>query len=152
MSNRPQRKRLTFLFIIAVVGAICLFGLILRKPSFLFPSREKHDTRFIDTAYEKCLSNIHVTGSGTVLHILPDDTRGSRHQRFILRLPSGRTLLIAHNIDLAPRIKNLKRGDTVEFSGEYKWNPKGGIVHWTHHDSSGRHRGGWLKHNGKVYK
>ena len=95
-------------------------------------------------------SQIH--GTGIVIRILPDDRDGSPHQRFILRLPSGQTLLVAHNIDLAPPISNLRVGDTVEYSGEYAWNPKGGVVHWTHRDPSRQHVDGWLKHDGHVYQ
>jgi hypothetical protein len=91
-------------------------------------------------------------GSGTVVRVLPDDNDGSRHQRFILRLASGRTLLIAHNIDLAPRISGIREGDTVEFHGEFRSNPEGGVIHWTHHDPQGRHPGGWLRHRGRTYQ
>jgi hypothetical protein len=91
-------------------------------------------------------------GAGTVVRILSDDNDGSRHQRFILRLPDGRTLLIAHNIDLAPRINGIRKGDTVEFYGEYASNSKGGVIHWTHHDPQGRHPGGWLQHQGRRYE
>ncbi|MGA8203915.1 MAG: DUF3465 domain-containing protein [Woeseiaceae bacterium] len=93
-----------------------------------------------------------VRGSGTVIRILPDDTDGSRHQRFIVRLASGRTLLIAHNIDLAPRIPSLQVGDSVSFYGEYAWNNKGGVIHWTHRDPAGRHVAGWLEREGKRYE
>jgi hypothetical protein len=93
-----------------------------------------------------------VEGTGMVSRILSDDDNGSRHQRFILRLPSGQTLLVAHNIDLAPRIDDLDVGDTVAYSGEYEWNPQGGVVHWTHRDPAGRHVAGWLKHDGRVYQ
>jgi len=103
-------------------------------------------------AFENQQSNLQIQGDGIVSKILPDDTKGSQHQRFILRLTNGQTLLIAHNIDLAPRIDNLNVGDTVEFYGEYEWNSKGGVVHWTHHDPSGRHEAGWLKHNGEIYQ
>ena len=93
-----------------------------------------------------------VQGSGTVTRVLSDDNDGSRHQRFILKLESGQTLLVAHNIDLAPRINRLDPGDTVSFFGEYEWNDRGGVIHWTHHDPGAQHVDGWIEHNGKRYK
>lgn len=106
----------------------------------------------IRQAFDGKLSNQQVTGKGTVLKVLPDDREGARHQRFILQLPVGITVLIAHNIDLAPRIANLRTGDTVEFNGEYEWNSKGGVIHWTHHDPRGQHEAGWLRHDGTTYQ
>jgi hypothetical protein len=106
----------------------------------------------IESAFQNQQSNLQVGGTGIVVRILSDDNDGSRHQRFILELPSGQTLLIAHNIDLAPRINSLREADTVEFYGEYEWNPQGGVVHWTHHDPGGSHENGWLKHNGAEYQ
>ncbi len=106
----------------------------------------------LKSAYENHQSNVQVQGSGTVIRILKDDNKGSRHQKFILRLSSGQTLLIAHNIDLAPRINSISNGDVVQFYGEYEWNNKGGVVHWTHRDPNGHHVGGWLKHNGSTYQ
>ncbi|MCB9514039.1 MAG: DUF3465 domain-containing protein [Candidatus Latescibacteria bacterium] len=88
---------------------------------------------------------------GTVDRLLDDDDEGSRHQRFILRLASGRTLLVAHNIDLAPRVP-LSRGDRVTVRGEYASNAQGGVIHWTHHDPAGRHPGGWIEAGGKRYE
>ncbi|HXQ73121.1 MAG TPA: DUF3465 domain-containing protein [Pyrinomonadaceae bacterium] len=87
-----------------------------------------------------------------MISLLPDDQKGSRHQRFIVKLASGQTLLIAHNIDIAPRISGLAVGDSVRFYGEYVWNEKGGTIHWTHHDPRGRHVAGWVVHNGKTYQ
>ena len=92
-----------------------------------------------------------VEGRGRVTRVLRDDADGSRHQRFLLRLDDGTVVLVAHNIDLAPRVDALREGDTVDFRGEYLWNPKGGVLHWTHHDPRGRHAPGWLRHDGRTY-
>ena len=104
------------------------------------------------TDSEQWSSGQQVRGSGKLVRILADDNDGSRHQRFILETSSGQTLLVAHNIDLAPRISSLSIGDFVEFFGEYETNPQGGVIHWTHHDPQGRHIAGWLEHRGRRYQ
>ncbi len=106
----------------------------------------------VSTAFKGHRSAVPVSGKGVVVRILSDDDSGSRHQRFILELPSSQTILVAHNIDLAPRIESLKLGDTIAFEGIYEWNPKGGVVHWTHHDPAGRHAPGWLGKGSKTYR
>ena len=106
----------------------------------------------IEALYRTQRSDVIVEAEGTVDRLFSDDLRGSRHQRFVVRLPSGHTVLISHNIDLAPRIDSLKAGDPIAFRGEYEWNDKGGVVHWTHHDPDGRHPGGWLRHDGRTYR
>lgn len=112
----------------------------------------KHAATGTQAVYQKQHNKQQIADRGQVVKLLADDNKGSRHQRFILRLASGQTLLVAHNIDLAPYLQDLKVGDSVEFVGEYVWNDKGGILHWTHHDPKGRHPGGWLKHNGRLYQ
>ncbi|WP_282235047.1 DUF3465 domain-containing protein [Salinicola endophyticus] len=103
-------------------------------------------------AFEAQREGVWVEGEGQVQRLLPDDDKGSRHQRFVLALRSGQTLLIAHNIDLAPRLDGLAREDTVRFRGEYVWNAKGGVVHWTHRDPRGERPGGWLEWQGRRYR
>ncbi len=104
------------------------------------------------TAYQNQQSNVQVHGSGRVTKVLADDNDGSRHQRFIVQLASGQTVLVAHNIDLASRVASLEKGDSVEFYGEYEWNAKGGVVHWTHRDPEHRHVDGWIKHQDRTYQ
>lgn len=115
------------------------------------PDTLDDDGVFAD-AYSRQRRGIQVSGAGTVVRVLPDDTVGGRHQRFIVELGSGQTLLITHNIDIAPWVAGLRTGDTVEFSGVYEWNPQGGVVHWTHHDPRNRHESGWIRHEGTVYR
>ncbi|MBJ8417764.1 DUF3465 domain-containing protein [Acinetobacter courvalinii] len=110
------------------------------------------DQHKIMQAYQQQRSNVQVQAQGVVKAILPDDNDGSRHQKMILKLDNGLTVLIAHNIDLAPRIERLKKGDVVEFYGEYEYSQKGGVIHWTHHDPRGKHMDGWLKYQGKIYQ
>jgi Protein of unknown function (DUF3465) len=110
------------------------------------------DDSEIGRAFKTRTSNVQVEGEGIVQRILEDDLAGSRHQRFIVRLASGQTLLIAHNIDIARRVAGLEEGDSIRFYGEYVWNSHGGMVHWTHHDTEGRHVAGWLKHKGQTYQ
>jgi hypothetical protein len=106
----------------------------------------------IAEAFANHASNVQVSGRGLVAKVLPDDDAGDRHQRFIVRLASGQTLLVAHNIDLAPKIVGLRAGDGIRFRGEYEWNEKGGVLHWTHRDPHRRHPAGWIEHRGRIYQ
>lgn len=110
------------------------------------------DQQKIMQAYQEQISNIQVQSKGEVKAILADDNDGSRHQKMILKLENGLTVLVAHNIDLAPRVEGLRKGEIVEFYGEYEYSPKGGVIHWTHHDPQGKHVDGWLKYQGKSYQ
>ncbi|MBA3770009.1 MAG: DUF3465 domain-containing protein [Blastocatellia bacterium] len=106
----------------------------------------------ITLAFEQQRSNIAVEGEGIVVRTLSDDTSGVPHQRFIVRIASGSTVLVSHNTNVAERIDDLKTGDQVSFAGEYIWNPQGGLLHWTHRDPAGRQPPGWIRHKGKTYQ
>ncbi|MDD2872569.1 MAG: DUF3465 domain-containing protein [Azoarcus sp.] len=143
------------ILLLAVVLAGVSFGgiqaLIEPVRSAVTIERTESADQTLAAAFRNRQGDLQVQGSGTVLKVLADDNKGSRHQRFILRLDSGQTVLVAHNIDLAPRVVGLETGDRVEFYGEYEWNPQGGVIHWTHDDPAGRHVAGWLKHDGQLY-
>lgn len=130
-------------FLIVALGLVLLAGI--RGYGSLAGMASLGGDAVIVNACEAHRSGVQVTGEGVVVNVLPDDNDGSRHQRFILELSSGHTLLIAHNIDLAPRIPSLRTGDRVGFHGVYEWNSKGGVVHWTHDDPRGRHPAGWVR-------
>lgn len=137
---------------IIVAAAIYLWHFQINDLASVAPGFVNESDRILQTAFENQAGNVQIQGEGVVIRILPDDDEESRHQRFIIQLNSGQTLLIAHNIDLAPRIPGLSNGDRIAFNGEYEWNAKGGLIHWTHHDPNGRHPAGWIKHNGKTYQ
>jgi hypothetical protein len=117
-----------------------------------FVALESDGDALLAALFTEGQNNVQVHGTGTVISILADDLSGDRHQRFIIELKSGQTLLISHNIDLAPRIDELSLNDQIEFFGEYEWNDKGGVIHWTHHDPDGIHADGWLFHNNAIYQ
>ncbi|PKO19824.1 hypothetical protein CVU37_02210 [candidate division BRC1 bacterium HGW-BRC1-1] len=108
----------------------------------------------LQLAFQLRQKNLQVSGEGVVSKLLTDDNDGSRHQRFVLRLSTGQTLMIAHNIDEPERrIPRLAKGDTVRFYGVYEWNEEGGTVHWTHRPGgSSGHVAGWLEHEGRKYQ
>lgn len=116
------------------------------------PLVAQNENQAVIAAFNNKQSNLFVAGSGTVKKLLPDDNKGSRHQKFLVTISPEQILLFAHNIDLAPRVEDLQVGDVVSFRGEYVYNPKGGVLHWTHHDPQGKTTGGWIKHNGKTYE
>ncbi len=111
-----------------------------------------NDNAMADSAFSARRSDQIMTVEGMVVHILADDNEGSRHQRFLLELPSGLTLKISHNIDLAPRIGGLRKNTRARVHGEYEWNDKGGVIHWTHHDPKGWREGGWIEYDGRRYE
>lgn len=116
------------------------------------PSRQELPTTAVEQLFAQQQSDVQLEVSGIVTRLLADDNKGSRHQRFLIKQQSGHSLLIVHNIDLAPRIASLKAGDTVQVYGEYIWNDKGGLIHWTHHDPANRHPHGWIRHQGRLYQ
>ena len=105
-----------------------------------------------ENAFRNHTSNIQVHQKGKIISILKDDLKGSRHQRFIVKLDNGQTLLIAHNIDISKRVQKLKINEQIIFYGEYEWNNKGGVIHWTHRDPDGRHIDGYLEYKGNKYQ
>ena len=94
---------------------------------------------------------VQITVVAPVYKILADDTEGLPHQRFLILLRNGTTVLIAHDTRMAPRVP-IRAGDTVKIHGEYIWNPKGGVIHWTHHSDTPAHEGGWIDFNGQRYQ
>lgn len=134
---------------------VCAFGWTACGRAVQFPAQNGvavSGDNPVGRAFKNRKSNVQVEGEGVVIRLLEDDDAGDRHQRFIIRVAADQTVLIAHNVDVAPRVAGLRKDDQVGFCGEYIWSEKGGVVHWTHHDPNGRHAAGWIKHNGRIYQ
>jgi hypothetical protein len=113
------------------------------------PQNQKTNNHFKELVNNRISGKV-VEVSAKVYKILADDVVGDRHQRFLVNVQDT-SVLIAHNIDLAPRVP-IKVNDDVMIKGEYEWNDKGGVIHWTHHDPKKWHEEGWITHKGKKYK
>lgn len=129
--------------LIRIVATVVAVGLLIYWSRPSLPGTQS-PVSSLAAAFRDQRSNLEVQVTGTALKLLPDDRSGSRHQRFLLQVGGGMTVLIAHNIDVAPRVP-LARGDSVELRGEYEWNDKGGVIHWTHRDPGGGHPPGWIR-------
>ena len=128
---------------------------VLAAPSYLYRNSkaEVMATKALADAFRNQQSNVMIDSvSGTVESLLPDDTEGDRHQRFVIRVSREQTVLIVHNIDLAQRINGLRKGDRVSVKGEYEWNERGGLIHWTHKDPRSTHEDGWIDFNRVRYE
>ncbi|MDZ4836056.1 MAG: DUF3465 domain-containing protein [Candidatus Melainabacteria bacterium] len=120
-------------------------------PSSSVPSGGSGNDAAIVDAQNNRQRNVVVTITARVKRLLPDDTQGSPHQRFLLQLSNGSTVLVAHNTSLAPHVP-LREGDMVTICGEYIWNEKGGVLHYTHHTTNNKHRGGYIEYNRQTYQ
>lgn len=120
-----------------------------RQPESTASTRVSEDA--IRHLIDNQISGEMVTLEAELVKLLPDDNDGSRHQRLLLALKTGGTVLVAHNIDLAPRVP-ADEGDTIIVHGQYEWNDKGGVLHWTHHDPKEWREGGWIELDGERYE
>ncbi|WP_438970222.1 DUF3465 domain-containing protein [Methylophaga sp.] len=147
MSKSKRQKQRIWLLIAFI---ILFYGASQYEPQQAPETSEQASP--IAELYQQKRSDVQVEVSGEVTRIFADDNRGSRHQRFLIELADGHTLLVAHNIDLAPRVADLEIGDSIDLYGEYEWNDKGGVLHWTHHDPDNQHPHGWIQHQGELYQ
>ncbi|MEM6450802.1 MAG: DUF3465 domain-containing protein [Cyanobacteria bacterium P01_D01_bin.105] len=128
---------------------------VLAAPSYLYRNSkaEVMAGKLLAEAFRDRQSDVMIDSvSGTVEALLPDDVEGDKHQRFVIRVSRDQTVLVVHNIDIAPRINGLRKGDRVSVKGEYEWNERGGLIHWTHKDPRSSHEDGWIDFNRVRYE
>lgn len=145
-----NKKQINSIVAILFVLAALAYGWIKPQPD-LRDIESDTSQESINALFQNRVSGKMVQFQGTVKKVLSDDNDGSRHQRFIVALASSHTVLVAHNIDLAPRVP-LKTHQPIKIFGQYEWNNKGGVVHWTHKDPGGNHTEGWIEYQGRIYQ
>jgi len=134
-----------------IVCFCCCLGLVACSSVAERPVTGPSEQMQILSAQQQRAHNMEVTVTATVRKMLPDDTEGLPHQRFLLELANGSTVLVAHNTGEAPRVP-IEAGELVTVHGEFIWNKKGGVLHWTHHCDNGSHEGGYIDYQGKRYQ
>jgi hypothetical protein len=106
-------------------------------------------------AWQSGRSHVEVTASGSVARVLGERPGPSGvHEGFLLHLRGseghGLTVRVEDNVDLTGPIP-LRSGDDVTVRGEYIYDSRGGLIHYTHHDPRGHHAGGFVRVNGRLY-
>lgn len=86
----------------------------------------------------------------TVVKILPDDTSGLEHQKWIVQLSNGKLVEAVYNTDMCPHVP-LQVGDVVAMGGMFIWTEQGPMIHWLHHDPRGNRPDGYVMVNGTYY-
>jgi hypothetical protein len=105
-------------------------------------------------AYDAGRSHVEVVADGRVTRVLGmQNGRVSPHEGFLMRLNSGCDLVVRVevNADLAGTFP-VSEGQAVIVKGEYEYYPRGGVIHWTHHDPRFRHEAGFVTIDGKTYQ
>jgi hypothetical protein len=72
------------------------------------------------------------------------------HEAFEAQTTAG-PVRIVDNVTIAQPVR-VRPGDAIQVRGQLE--PKPGampVVHWTHHDPSGRHIDGFIRFQGRVY-
>ncbi len=106
----------------------------------------------IEFAYKQQRGGMQVTSLGRIVKILDNQSTPYAAQQILIRLNSGRKLIIKHNIEIAKPVVDLKVGEVLQFSGIYKWNHKGGMILSTHYEAANPKRSGWLMYRDIVYQ
>lgn len=111
---------------------------------------DQGDAAIVRAAQRKARVNF-VEGAGMeVVKVLPDDTTGLEHQKWVVRLSDGQNIEAVYNTDMCPHVP-IQVGDIVAMGGMFLWTNQGGLIHWLHHDPRGNRPDGYVMVNGTYY-
>jgi len=133
--------------------AALLLGLILVSCASAPPPNDGNAA--IYNAWLTQHSHLEVTASGVIARDLGTRSGVSgTHEGFLLHLSgaSGRglTVRVEANVDFTG-LMPIAAGEPVVVRGEYEFDSRGGVIHWTHRDPRGRHPDGYIQIQNKRY-
>jgi hypothetical protein len=157
-SKAPSNRKASPAILFAIITVLALICVVVRTNNVLIPKTSAQAPALVNQGDQEVLNaqsahmvNVPVTVSARILKILREDIEGTPHQKFLIILSNGSTVLIAHNIQMAPQVP-IQEGTFVTIHGDYIWNSKGGLIHWTHHSDAPKHGDGWIDYNGRRYQ
>ncbi len=157
MLKSPLQSRVTLRLLVSNLFSFALIGMLVVLCAGCRSTTGKsvgasvtNDSQIVAFQSEHRM-NTEVTGKVRVYKLLREDDEGLKHERFLVMLSDGTTVLVAHSLDKAPPVP-VSPEDEIIIHGEYVWNAKGGVIHWTHHSDTPKHEGGWIDFKGKRYE
>lgn len=94
---------------------------------------------------------VELTVTAPIKKLLREEDYREPHQRFLLILSNGTTVLVANDLKYGT-FAPVQEGNVVRIHGEYIWNEKGGVLHWTHKSDEPNHESGYIDFNGMRYQ
>lgn len=140
--RRPQPLRYRALTL--ALGLLALAGCGAERP----------DNAHVCALYASGSSDAEVIAQGTVLAVLGTRNGPSgNHEGFFLKLSQQCDLMlrVETNVDITGAVP-LRPGEAVTVKGQFEDDASGGVIHWTHHDPSGRHVAGYVLADGQYYE
>jgi hypothetical protein len=120
------------------------------------PTTDDSSNGAVYEAWREERSRVEVTAHGAVARILGERGGPSGpHLGLLLHLSGGEgrglTVRVEDNLDLTGPIA-LREGEAITVRGEYIYDPRGGLIHYTHRDPRGRHEAGYVEVDGRIYQ
>lgn len=110
----------------------------------------QNDSDLVRAVNDRRNVNFVEAANVTVVEILPDDTQGLPHQKWVVQLSSGAKVNAVYNSDMGARIP-VKIGAKMALGGEFKMTNIGPLIHWLHYDPRGQRPDGYVEMNGVRY-
>lgn len=110
----------------------------------------ENDSDLVRAVNDRRNVNFVEAGGVIVSRILPDDTQGLPHQKWVVKLSNGKEVQAVYNSDMGKRVP-VKIGTVMAMGGEFKMTNIGPLIHWLHRDPRGTRPDGYVIIDGVKY-